>query len=542
MIKIRDWQTYALNLIKYDLVRFFCLNINLTDNIVNKWVQLDRKSLLISFNKWLNSNLKLRFSLILDSIFRLVSILTSVVASAQPKSQVQTPKWLSKLLLAWMPLLLLIYSFDTQALSAKAAQNINGSAPYLTFDGGSTKSTTTNSLLSIKLSDGSIFTPANTSTIMNPIKLPKDGESFNDIVMSIPASANSIDLNKLIGPPNNYWGDDDGDGQGVNGITATGSLSVSITNKNNQKVSRGTVLDICSAPYKVIITSTNGSLTTQYGEPNDSTFIGGSATYYINPNSSPVICYVKPELNLGADSYAGPENVWSSTKGFLPQSTSDYSLNFPTTGANNLYFDLNIGGTGPLTWPPVTKSGITATMTPDNSGTSVRVKLTGPAKGQSQVGKPTLPAVFELVGYDSSDRAVVKYGFVLKQWFVNRGGVTADFANTESWCASLGYRLPHVRDLTNAVCVGVDSVVCQGAVGASPQSDGNYYKRQIGAGLFSEWGDTSNYADAGFVYLTYHTSDAALGGPYPYNAVYPYWGSVDNSYPIESRSGLCTYP
>ena len=84
MIKIRDWQTYALNLIKYDLVRFFCLNINLTDNIVNKWVQLDRKSLLISFNKWLNSNLKLRFSLILDSIFRLVSILTSVVASAQP--------------------------------------------------------------------------------------------------------------------------------------------------------------------------------------------------------------------------------------------------------------------------------------------------------------------------------------------------------------------------------------------------------------------------------------------------------------------------
>jgi hypothetical protein len=36
---------------------------------------------------------------------------------------------------------------------------------------------------------------------------------------------------KLIGPPNNYWADDDGDGLGSGGITATGNLTLSIFDK-----------------------------------------------------------------------------------------------------------------------------------------------------------------------------------------------------------------------------------------------------------------------------------------------------------------------
>ncbi|MCX8582404.1 hypothetical protein, partial [Gilliamella sp. B3372] len=58
---------------------------------------------------------------------------------------------------------------------------------------------------------------------------------------------NSVALSSLIGPPNNYWGDDDGD----SGVSATGSLNLSIVDKNNQAVSRNSVLTICNAPYRI---------------------------------------------------------------------------------------------------------------------------------------------------------------------------------------------------------------------------------------------------------------------------------------------------
>lgn len=58
--------------------------------------------------------------------------------------------------------------------------------------------------------------------------LPKNGETLADVGMMVPTTTYSIELNKLIGDPYNYWGDD-GDGQGDNGIDATGSLSLSIT-------------------------------------------------------------------------------------------------------------------------------------------------------------------------------------------------------------------------------------------------------------------------------------------------------------------------
>ena len=68
--------------------------------------------------------------------------------------------------------------------------------------------------------------------------------------------------------------------------------------------------------------------------------------------------------------------MWNTYKVFLTQSTtpSSYHLNFPTTSTDHLYFDLDIGGyNGPLTWTPVTRSCITATMKPNSSNTSVRV-------------------------------------------------------------------------------------------------------------------------------------------------------------------------
>jgi hypothetical protein len=411
---------------------------------------------------------------------------------------------------------LLLYSFSGEALTAKTTSNvINGSAPYFTFDGGRTLATNVEELMAITLPDGTRITPStNPSNPSNPIQLPNVSDNLADIVMSVPVGADSVALNALIGPPNNYWIDDDGDGQGSGGITVTGDLALSIIDKAGRAVDRRDSLDICSAPYKITLSSSGGRLSTRYGFPRSRRFSASSATYYINPKASPTVCFARPNLNFASDQYAGPSNIWNPADGFLVQSTesSGYHRNFPTTGANNLYFDLAIEGVNEnqLSWSPVTHSGITASMTP-NSSTSVRVTLTGPHATSSQMSssspgnipRPSLPATFELVGRDSRGNAVIKYGFELKQWFVNRGDGWYNYSSSLSWCNSIGYSMPRVRDLTNSVQTGSEPIS-----GASPSSSGNYYMRHVDAGFFSEWGDVNKYTGASFAYDSW-TSEAS---------------------------------
>ncbi|OCG01133.1 hypothetical protein [Gilliamella sp. wkB112] len=452
---------------------------------------------------------------------------------------------------------LLPYSVNTQALSATTVQVINGSQPYLTFDGGVTKATDINSLLAIKLSDGTTITPAtNTSTVDNPIELPEENQSMADISMLVPPTiTDSITLNDLIRAPYNYWGDDDGDGDGANGITASGSLSISITDKENQVVSRNTTLDICQAPYKVVLTSTAGSLTTQYGLPNSSNFTGNSATYYINPKADPVICYVRPHVTA-LD--GGDPTTWHPKKGYLVQSTtlSSYERNFPTTGMDSLHFDLLISNnTGPLTWPTVTQGGITATMTlnppvergynPDGAS-SVRVTLTGPVatEAQSNSNSPnrlsaiSLPQTFELVGYDSNHRAVVKYGFVLKQWFVIREEKLANFEVQSSWCASIGnYRIPKIKELTNATCEDPQNPEkCVGVESGTPSSGTYLAKYTIGAGFVSEWGRVDD--DLEFYWTDHHVPNTT----FDHLTVWLGGGLIQPTYTLYHNRAICVYP
>ncbi|MBI0115003.1 MULTISPECIES: hypothetical protein [unclassified Gilliamella] len=416
-------------------------------------------------------------------------------------------------------------SFANYALTTKTTNIIYGSAPYLTFDGGRTRVTNTEALLGISLSDGRTFTPTTNNSERNPIVLPVAGQSFNDIGMLVPTDTDSIALSSLIGTPYNYWGDDDGDGQGIDGITATGSLNLSIVDNFNHPVARNEVLTICKAPYKLTLSNDGGRLTTRYGVPNESRFTAGNATYYINPKASPVICYARPDLGYRDIRQGLSADIWNPEKGFLPQSVtpSSYGLNFPTTGANNLYFYLDIGGSNQaLSWAPVSHGGITATMT-DSTSTSVKVTLTGPIPTEWQqqtdypdpIDRPSLPQTFELVGRDSSGNAVVKYGFELKQWFVHRGNYES-WDGIISWCDRyhIGYRNPKVLDLTNASCQGRGSSHgCRGAVGATPSSPDNNYRRHIGAGFFTEWGRVDSYANAGFkdVYLTQDWGGNNLG-------------------------------
>ena len=443
-------------------------------------------------------------------------------------------------------------SFTNYALTAKTTNIIQGSAPYLTFDGGRTRVTNTAALLGISLSDGRRFTPTTNNSERNPIVLPVVGQSFADIGMLVPRNTISIGLSSLIGAPYNYWGDDDGDGQGDNGVTATGSLWISIVDKNNQAVSRNEVLTSCKAPYQLTLSYGSGRLKTRYGVPNESRFTEGNATYYINPKASPVICFARPSLNYNGGLSAA---IYDNVKGFLPQSVtpSSYGLNFPTTGANKLYFDLIIAGTNQaLSWAPVSHSGITATMT-NSTSTSVRVTLTGPVATYSQwssdnpgeIARPSLPQVFELVGRDSSGNAVVKYGFVLKQWFVNSGNNQKDHFSVESWCSRIGYRVPNVRDLTNASCRAYNDNPegsCNDLVEATPTSPDDKMRRHIGAGFFSEWGNMNDYPGANFYGLYYWTNDKKNSNSRNFFDVHLDWGYVHYLRGVANLFGVCVYP
>ncbi|OTQ57831.1 hypothetical protein B6C98_11155 [Gilliamella apis] len=418
-------------------------------------------------------------------------------------------------------------SFANYALTTKTTNIIYGSAPYLTFDGGRTRVTNTEALLGISLSDGRTFTPTtNNSSFDNPIILPVVGQSFNDIGMLVPRNTDSIALSSLIGAPYNYWGDDDGDGQGIDGITATGSLNLSIVDNRYHPVARNEVLTICKAPYVLFLSNGEGTLTTRYGVPNESRFTHSFVQYYISPKVlSPEICFAHPSnYSHGADELSD----WLDNLGFFTQSVtpSSYGLNFPTTGAHNLFFDLRIAGTNQdlswapqdLSWAPVSHGGITATMTRGVNNTpdspvfyKVRVTLTGPTvtdrnqwhtDNPDRIGRPSLPQVFELVGRDSRGNAVVKYGFELKQWFVLQR-YPRSRSYISSWCNKIGgYRLSKVRDLTNASCQGSGSERCgdyaNEIVGATPSSSNNRLARHIGAGFFTEWG-SMDYLDTDFV-------------------------------------------
>lgn len=401
---------------------------------------------------------------------------------------------------------LLLSSYPSQALTSKTTNTIRGNAPYLTFDGGRTQATNTDELLGITLSNGTKYSPSdNPSSETNPIELPVGGQSFADIGMFLPTDTDSIELGTLIATTNTYWVDPDGDGD----VSVTGHLSLSIVDKDGLTVTRNNILNLCQAPYKVTLEADGGTLSTGYGVPNSSSFDPSSITYYISPKVLPSVCFIKPSLKHGDAHYKGPASMWDENNGYLVQSIdpATYEKNFPTTASNNLYFDLLLIGTNePLNWATVNLSGIKATMT-NSTNKSVHVTLTGPVARPDQwesddpgtISKPVLPQTFELVGKDARGNAVIKYGFQLKQWFVNRGPTGFGYDNTLSWCNKIGYRLPQIKDLTNAACHGLASgTFCTGGVGTTPISPNNEYQRIIGAGFYSEWGFMKNYSGANF--------------------------------------------
>jgi hypothetical protein len=402
--------------------------------------------------------------------------------------------------------LLLLSAFNSEALTARTTNVINGHAPYLTFNG--TKVTDTEGLLGITIPGIGNITP-NDPRAASVIEMVNDNVSFNDIGMLVPPNTSTVPLSTLIGPPNNYWGDDDGDGN----VTATGDLTLTILDKDSHSVNRGETLTICKSPYTLKLQSKGGTLRTRYGVPNSSRFSGGTATYQLKAKASPTICFARPDMTYATGDYAGPSNIWNPAKGFLVRSTvaSSYGLNFPTTGANRLYFDLDVAGVNAadLTWTSDTHQDITASVT--LWGNMARVTLTGPDMNNAATKQKLIsPETFELIA-SKNGAEVFRYGFVLKKWFVNSGSTKYAYGDAFRFCRGMDYMISYVKDLTNALCSTINArVTCGIPAGATPRSPGKYYMRHLGAGFFSEWGDMHKYSGAGFDdvvrYWAYYTN------------------------------------
>ncbi|WP_086366001.1 hypothetical protein [Gilliamella sp. N-W3] len=364
-----------------------------------------------------------------------------------------------------------------------------------------------------------------------PVKI----DSFKSIQTYVPllSTGNSqypnIDINSLIASPYNYWGDDDGDDK----VTATGTLNIKWEDSFKTDITKkvglnpNSQLNPCRSPYKLTISVTGGQLSTLYGLPNSSEFVGGSHIYYFTPHSESIYaCYAQPNLVFDKSTYLwsqydidveGPD--WVTSKGFEIQNLYQPELNFPTTGSNGLYFYLLLVGITPDEVIAANGSSITSEngsdvsvllslTTPTTSiwqgefnsvgekSVLLKVKLKGPDRLSSN--KSFKPAIFKI--YADKSKTKLLYSFKLQRWYIVQPNVKINsYTQAKTFCDQLGsgYRVPDVNDFTNANNEKYDWL--GGIVGRL----GNIaaYRRQISyrdssnkwiGGLFNEWGCISN--------------------------------------------------
>lgn len=436
-------------------------------------------------------------------------------------------------LLSCLALFVTTVTTGQSALSAKTANTIHGTAPYLTFD-GETKVTNTDELLGIKLSDGTSYTKlTNTSTASSPIELPVADQTFSDVKTLIPVTLTTVNLSTLISSPYNRWGDDDGDGLGAVGVSATGSLSLSLKDVNNNPVGLTDTLEGCKSPYTLTLTSTEGALSTQYGDPHSTSFTTTSTSYYIKPKfNAPYVCFARPNLMFNYGSQA----EWISTKGFKLQDLGLPSSNFPRTGFHGAFFDLTVVGATvddvmTATGPTISLGGVTVGLTSQSTNV-VRVTLTGPNNASG--GGSFTPSSFIIKSSATNEI----YSFELSKWYVAKSGGAGGYSATQTYCSGLtgGYRVPSVSEYTN----GNGSGWTGGLSGWS----NNTYARAIGGGLFAEWGFAYNgyYSSSDFQYNRYWAVEQDSSRTYQYHVLSPFGGIAYADPSTIEYSAACVTP
>ncbi|OCG39102.1 hypothetical protein A9G28_10155 [Gilliamella sp. Fer1-1] len=446
-------------------------------------------------------------------------------------------------------LLGLMVSTNATALSATTSNVIQGSAPYLSLDNGVTKIMSEDGLLSIKLPDGSLYiapgenselypnAKVDNSSYTNPIALPSEVKTFADIQTFVPLTDNthypSIELSNLIGEPHNYWGDADGDGN----ASATGKLKVKWLDADDKditaeiKANPNRLLNGCDVPYQLTMTATNGTLSTEYGLPQTSTFNEISHTYYLgNKADIPTSCYALPNTRYDSQRAASDGPDWVVNAGFKIHSADKLTENFPTTGTNGIHFFLLLTGITPeqvvaangTTVHAESGHGVTLSLSaaevnwnysytwedqerwdarPINPKTGVKIKLNGPTRDSRD--KRFSPSVFKI--YADSNHTHLLYSFKIERWYINNPPSSDEygqpvyenmtFEKATMFCQELasGYRITRANDLTNANFEGWDG----GVMGTESYG----YQRRVSfkrggrwiGGLFSEWGRMASF-------------------------------------------------
>ncbi|MWN31534.1 MULTISPECIES: hypothetical protein [unclassified Gilliamella] len=458
-------------------------------------------------------------------------------------------KLLSKSSLFFVPLVLLSYTQGTQALMASTANTIEGSAPYLSFDGGITKIEKSRDALWVSYEDNGkkvLYTPDNNpSSEDNPILLPETVKTFTDINMVIPKDIPILDdynnqVNFSFSHDKGYFFDDDGDniawGQGVM------RLAFLI---GEQTFRRSDFIDPCWDTYQVNISFDYAVVYSDYGIPNQNMYDNDRVSYYVKPTvSHPYSCWLFPSGHYGILVEDNVTGHWAGNymqpKGYLVQDINQPSTNFPTGGSNAFDFVLTFTGANfdDLSFskqPADSKVNlsfeqVSNSMTGQYIKNKVKVNLLGPVIGQADISfTPTTFTIF-------ADKAqtIPIYRFRLNHWFVvTNDQVARNFTKTKEYCESLGYRLPTVSELTNykAPDIGWDH--------GYPPNMNMYPVKQIGGGLISEWG-TLGFYTTGFYSASYWTSNHHKDNNY--YSVYMHGAVISNPITDEFDQALCVSP
>ncbi|QIQ20476.1 hypothetical protein [Zophobihabitans entericus] len=234
------------------------------------------------------------------------------------------------------------------------------------------------------------------------------------------------------------------------------------------------------------------TVTTQYGDPDTQTYTDDGTG--LQPHKDYVIktqgvCYAQPNLQNGTGMFIGASSQWDTQYGFLVQHTG---ANFPTTGFNKASFNLNLINinASSLIWRSniTGSSAISVDISPLTSS-SVKVVLNGPSEASPLA---YTPSDIVLTASDGT-KDVAIYKFKIDQWFIpaTQAAISDSsgyFSATklDNYCSDLSssYTDPYHKDLTNNPHVSSASENWIDFYGN--------YTREIGGGLYSEWGSTVN--------------------------------------------------
>ncbi|MWP47986.1 hypothetical protein [Gilliamella sp. Pas-s27] len=432
-------------------------------------------------------------------------------------------------------------SAESFALSAITAKVIQGSSPrFMSEMENNIESNKEFKYFGVSYDGRSYFSTAELNNVLGTTSI---------------ASKTPADLNLsavLEQPRANEVIDVDGDGDIILSEDSANPLTLAWyyedANNNEVKLTPAQTSTVFSALlssgiYPYVKVSGPVTLNTRYGIPDFQSYpdnnIAISKIPYRNFNiaiDGEAIKYASPNMYFSEHEYSYKDKTifdYMTQNGFLPQ--NDYLRNFPSTGANNLYFYLVTDGIdnslNTTNWTVRTSniddsspSAITATVTKSiapgiagfkayNNKNMVLVTLKGPdssAKTRTQATAPTanLPVDIELT-VTTKQKVKLSYKFRINKWFVNRGSIVAALREQREWCDKLGdYKLAEARDLSNARLLNFIE---------SGRNTFNFYKRSVGEGFLSEWGSLSHYSGAKFYNATYVWTNTVV--PYKLNNV-----------------------